>query len=95
MDAPAGLLRRAARMSCGYRGRLGAISFLAVLPFTAAAYLPFLAWTPTPGTAVFSVREAAFVLIGILGVAFATAAFAAAFRIVAARDSTGVYAVFD
>jgi hypothetical protein len=82
-------------MSRGYRARIGAISFLAVLPFSAAAYLPILAWTPTPGTAEFSVREAAFMLIVLLGVAFATAAFAAAFRIVVDRDSTGVYAVFD
>jgi len=95
IDAPASLLLRAARLGRGCRIRLGAISFLAMLPFTVASFLPSLAWTPAPGTVAFSVRDAGFALITLLGVAFATAAFAAAFRIVADRHSTGVYAVFD
>jgi hypothetical protein len=69
IDAPPGLLRRAARLSRGHRGQLGAISFLAMLPFTGAAYLQCMAWEPAPGTIEFSAREAAFMLLGLLGVA--------------------------
>ncbi len=95
VDAPAAILRGSARMSRGYRIRLGAISFLAILPFIVAAYLPYLAWPLAPGTIAFSAREAAVALIGILGVAFATAAFAVAFRTITDRHSTDVYGVFD
>jgi len=47
------------------------------------------------GTVAFSVREAAFALIELLGVAFATAAFAVAFRTIADRHSMDVLGVFD
>jgi len=95
IDAPAGFLRRAALMSRGYRRQLGVISFLAMLPFTIASYLPFVAWTPDPDTIGFSAREAAFAMIGLLGVAFATTAFAVAFRTIVDRSGHGVYEVFD
>jgi hypothetical protein len=56
IDGPSGLLRRAARMSHGYRVRLGVISFLAMLPVVVAPYMPFLVWTPDADTTAYYVR---------------------------------------
>lgn len=94
IDAPSGLLRRAARMSRGYRRQLAVISFLAMLPFAVASCLPY-AWTPDTGTIGPSARDAAVALIGLVGVAFATTGFAVAFRTIAEGHSEGVYEVFD
>jgi hypothetical protein len=93
--APSGLIRRAVRISRGYRGRLGVISFLAELPFLVAAYVPFLRWTTSPSTIGESAQMAAYALIAFLGVAFATTAFAFAFMTIVDHHNEAVSNVFD
>ena len=95
IGAPGGVIRRALRISRGYRGRLGVISFLAELPFLVAAYLPFLLWTTNAGTIGENAQMAAYALIAFLGVAFATSAFAVAFITVVDHHNEAVSDVFD
>jgi hypothetical protein len=74
---------------------LSAISFLARLPFLFAQYVPFLVWTTNPGTTAESLQRAAYTIIGLLGVAFATAGFAVAFVATANRHGEAISDVFN